>query len=130
MRMDQSGTVLEPNGDKLGNQAFVKGAPGLFAAVDIAKHFHHVGSSADTAIVMDPSWELGVKLGFRRSLRKSLDAVKLLGVPTECQGHELKSARIEFQVAAGAWACQKSTPLVCLDPSRQSLAFCFLTRPV
>jgi hypothetical protein len=52
VRMDQSRrtVLLEPNGDKLGNQAFVKGAPGLFAAVDIAKCFHHA--------TMDPSWEL------------------------------------------------------------------------
>jgi hypothetical protein len=56
----------------------------LLAAADIVKHFHHVGSSADAAIMMDPSWELGAKLGLRTSLWNSLDlAVKLLGVPTQ-----------------------------------------------
>jgi hypothetical protein len=61
----------------------------LLAAADIVKHFHHVGSSADAAIMMDPRWELGAKLGLRTSLWNSLDlAVKLLGVPTQCQGHD------------------------------------------
>jgi hypothetical protein len=42
----------------------------------------------------------------------------------------IKSTQIEVQVATGAWVSQKLTPLVCLDPSRQCLALCFLTRPV